>query len=131
MIVGVPERDGPKGRRGFTQQAESPNVHLRVPAFKNTTKFQREDPQREREKERKWGREREKKARNFGRSGGGGSGGGGPGKGVRRRGCPVEEMKKINKSKHLKNNFTMCRSTKKRKKDENEKKKNQKKKKSV
>ena len=32
-------------------------------------------------------------------------------RGVRRRGCPVEEMKK--KTKHLKNNKTMCRNPKK------------------
>ena len=48
------------GRRGFTRQPESPKVpgfhtttrepkraHLSVPVFKNTTKIQREDPQRE------------------------------------------------------------------------------------
>ena len=35
------------GRRGFTRQPELPKrAHLRVPAFKNTSKIQREDTQR-------------------------------------------------------------------------------------
>ena len=101
---------GPKGRRGFTRQPESPNVHIHgswpsraVPGFGEKTP-------RDREKERKWGRGEGKKARNFGRSGGGG-----PARGVRRTGVrpgggssagggPVEEIKKSKKSKHLKNN---------------------------
>ena len=53
-----------RGRRGFTRQPEnSKSAHLRAPAFKNTTKIPREDPQRERQKERKWERERWKKKR--------------------------------------------------------------------
>ena len=42
------------GRRGFTRQPESPNkcAHFRVPAFENTTKIQRKDPQ-ERERRMK------------------------------------------------------------------------------
>ena len=46
-----------------------------VPAFKNTTRIQREDTQRDTKRAKRW-REREEKERNFGRSGGGRSGGG-------------------------------------------------------
>ena len=39
---------------GFHTTAREPKrAHLRVPAFKNTTKIQREDPQRERERKKK------------------------------------------------------------------------------
>ena len=42
---------GPQSRWGFTRQPEnSKRAHLRVPAFKNTTKIPREDPQRKRMK---------------------------------------------------------------------------------
>ena len=55
-----------QSRRGFTRQPESPNVHISGSRrFKNTTKFPREDTQRDTERA-KWEREREKKARNFG-----------------------------------------------------------------
>ena len=57
----------------------------RVPAFKNTTKIQREDP-REREKERKCGVGEGKKTR---RSGGGGGPEGGPAEGVSGAGDPA------------------------------------------
>ena len=43
----------------------TPNVQFEYPGASNTTKFPREDPQREREKERKWGREMEKKSAKF------------------------------------------------------------------
>ena len=70
-----------QGRRGFTRQPEnSKRAYLRVPAFKNTTKIQREDP-REREKERKWGREREKKREILGGPAEGGKAEGGSGGG--------------------------------------------------
>ena len=60
-----------KSHRGFTRQPEnSKRAHLRVPAFKNTTKIPREDPQREKKSEN--GSGRRKKGRNFGRSSGGG-----------------------------------------------------------
>ena len=56
------------GRRGLTRQSESPNVHIlgSRPVFKNTTKMQREDTQREENNEFCGGRG--KKERNFGRS---------------------------------------------------------------
>ena len=52
-----PKRLCTRARLQKTQRA-----HLRVPTFKNTTKIQREDTQRER-KRTKWEREREKKAK--------------------------------------------------------------------
>ena len=64
------------GRRGFTRQPESPNVH--ISGFwpsKTPTKFNERTP-RERKKNENCGGRREKKERNFGRSGGGLSGGG-------------------------------------------------------
>ena len=62
------------GRRGFTRQPEnSKRAHLRVPAFQNTTKIPREDPQRE---SVIGGGKGKKKERNFGWSVGGRSGGG-------------------------------------------------------
>ena len=65
------------GRRGFTRQPESPNVHISgFRPSKTPTKFNERTPKREK-KERKLWRERDKKERNFGRSGGGLSGGGG------------------------------------------------------
>ena len=73
--------------RGFTQPENSNRAHLRVPGFKNTTKIQREDAQRDR-KRAKWWRERgKKKARNVRWSGGGsGRAGGVRWWGVRGRG---------------------------------------------
>ena len=51
---------------GFHTTAREPKrAHLRVPAFRNTTKIQREDPQRERERARMGGEDGKKK-RNFG-----------------------------------------------------------------
>ena len=62
------------GRRGFTRQPESQNVHIfRVPAFKTPTKFNERTPRERRMKIVAGGG---KKERNFGRSGGGLSGGG-------------------------------------------------------
>ena len=70
------------GRRGFTRQPESPNVHIwGSPSSKTPPKFNEKD-QQEREKRIKTVAGEGKKERNFGRSGGGGSGG----RGVRRRG---------------------------------------------
>ena len=86
----------PQRPQGFHTTAREPKrAHLRVPAFKNTTKIPREDPQREREKRAKMETGEGKKARHFERSGGGGSGGG--------RGLAEEMKKKIKKSEHLKN----------------------------
>ena len=50
------------------RQPDSANVHLRVPAFKNTNKIQRKEPNRHKKNETV--REREEKERNFGWSGG-------------------------------------------------------------
>ena len=64
------------GRRGFTRQPESPNVH--ISGFRNSktpTKFHERTP-REGKKNENCGGRREKKERNFGQSGGGLSGGG-------------------------------------------------------
>ena len=64
------------GRRGFTRQPESPNVHISgFRPSKTPTKFHERTP-RERKKNANCGGRREKKERNFGRSGGGLSGGG-------------------------------------------------------
>ena len=64
------------GRRGFTRESESPNVHISGPRpSKTPTKFHERTP-RERKKNENCGGRREKKERNFGRSGGGLSGGG-------------------------------------------------------
>ena len=64
------------GRRGFTRQLESPNVHISGSRpSKTPTKFNERTP-RERKKNENCGGRREKKERNFGRSGGGLSGGG-------------------------------------------------------
>ena len=42
----------PRSRRGFTRQPEnSKRAQTRVPAFKNTTKIQREDPERHKKSE--------------------------------------------------------------------------------
>ena len=65
------------GRRGFTRQPESLNVHISgFRPSKTPTKFHERTP-RERKKNENCGARREKKERNFGRSGGGLSGGGG------------------------------------------------------
>ena len=64
------------GRRGFTRQPESPNVHISgFRPSKTPTKFNEKAP-RERKKNENCGGRREKKERNFGRSGGWLSGGG-------------------------------------------------------
>ena len=77
------------GRRGFTRQPKSPNVHISgSPASSKTPpKFHEEDqPEREKRKKTVAG-EGKKRERNFGRSGGGRSGAGrSGGGGVRRRG---------------------------------------------
>ena len=66
VVVCEPRRPGLVGPLGFTRQPEnSKREHLRVPAFKNTTKIQRKDPKREKEERKLW-REEGKKARNFG-----------------------------------------------------------------
>ena len=59
-----PRRHGLVGPPGFHTTTREPQ-RVSVPVFKNTTKIQREDPQREREKERKWG-ERGKTRAKFG-----------------------------------------------------------------
>ena len=52
------------GRRGFTRQSESPKrAHLRVQAFKNTTKIQRKGPTREGEKNKNSGGRGKKRAK--------------------------------------------------------------------
>ena len=54
------------GRRGFTRQPESPNVHISGSRrFKNTTKFHEKTSQRERKKRRKDPQERKERKRNF------------------------------------------------------------------
>ena len=55
-----------------TTAREPKRARMSVPGFRNTTKIQRVDTQRDR-KRAKWWRERKKKKRNFGRSGEGGS----------------------------------------------------------
>ena len=76
-VVCEPRRPGLVGPPGFHTTAREPKrAHFRVPAFKNTTKIQREDTQRDTERAKRW-REREEKKRNFGRPSGGGSSGGG------------------------------------------------------
>ena len=51
-----------RDRRGFTRQPEnSIHAHFRVPAFKNTTKIQRKDPEKREEKENCGGREQKKR----------------------------------------------------------------------
>ena len=67
------------GPPGFhTTTREPKRAHLSVPVFKNTTKIQREDPQKEK-KERNFRREREKKSEILGGPGKGGPAEGGPG----------------------------------------------------
>ena len=81
-------RPGLVGPPGFhTTVREPKRAHLRVPVFKNTTKVQREEPQREK-KERNFRWEREKKDRNFGRS---------RGRAVRRRGVRGRGPKILNR----------------------------------
>ena len=70
FLEGVPGSPKPPGFH--TTAREPKRAHLRVLAFKNTTKNQREDTQRDR-KRTKWEREREEKSEILG----GGSGGGG------------------------------------------------------
>ena len=81
-----------------------------VPAFKNTTKIQREDPQEREERMNENGSGRGKKKREiFGGLAEEGPAEGGPGRGSR-AGGPAQGVsgggneKKIKKSKHLKNN---------------------------
>ena len=72
-----------KRDQGFTRQPVSPSVHNWHRRCKNTTKIQRENPQREKKSEN--GAGEEKKTRNFGRSDGGEGGEGGVGgRGIRR-----------------------------------------------
>ena len=122
-----PKGGGPKVGHRSTTAREPKRAHLRVPAFKNTTKIQREDPQRER-KRAKMGAGEGKKVRNFGRSDGGGSGGGGPsgrgsGAGGPAQGVSGGGNEKKQKSKHLGNSWTVCRNTKKKNFKKGEKKK--------
>ena len=81
VVVCEPRRPGLVGPPGFhTTSREPKRAHLRVPAFKNTTKIQREDTQRG--KKRTNFAAGEGKMRNFGRSRGRAvQGKGGPGEG--------------------------------------------------
>ena len=84
---------------------DSPRVQtctLRVPEFKNTTKIQREDPQRESTKSEILVGRGEKRAK-AGSGGGGSSEREGSRARVPGRVGSVEEMKKIKKSKQLTN----------------------------
>ena len=72
----------PRSRQGFTRQPESPNVHIsRVPAFKNTTKIQREDRPERRKNEISGGRGKKRAKFWAVRRRGPSSGGSGPGEG--------------------------------------------------
>ena len=59
------------GRRGFTRQPESPNVHILGPRPSKHHQNSTKKTKREGEKNKKLWREREEKERNFGRSSGG------------------------------------------------------------
>ena len=89
-VVCEPRRPGLVGPPGFHTTAREPKrAHLSVPVFKNTTKIQRENPQRGK-KRTNFLAGREKKERNFGRSRGRAvQGKGGPGEG-RSRGRAVQ-----------------------------------------
>ena len=69
------------------QPENSKRAHLRVPAFKNTTKIQREDPQREKKSENGGGRGK-KKREILGGPAEGGLAEGGPAEGGSRAGVP-------------------------------------------
>ena len=76
LLCEAPAALGPPGFHTTTRE----HAHLTARRFKNTTKFPREDAQREK-KERKLWREREKKSENLGGSAEGQSGGGRSGRG--------------------------------------------------
>ena len=98
---------------GFHTTAREPKrAHFMAPSFKNTTKIQREDTQRDTKRAKRW-REREEKERNFGRSrrravqeglSGGGRSGGGRSAGGRSRGGQTHNHNKTEHTQHTTHN---------------------------